>query len=156
MIKYIKFWLVLNTSHSIYIEMSMRIKMPKIINFLVPSKTVICTHGDGDIMFWLTLVLCMSDGYEISCVDIWYITRIEARVVFFKACHLFKKQRWCFIFRINNQGYSYNFSWFYFSFYIFLYHSLCNTLLLIMNQSADTCVLVQSCIVWPLRRYRDN
>lgn len=84
MIKYIKFGLVLNTSHSMHIQISMRIKLPKIINFLVPSITVICTHGDGDIMFWLTLVLCMSDGYEITCVDIWYITRIEARVDFLK------------------------------------------------------------------------
>lgn len=82
MMKYIKFWLVLNTSHIVYIEMSMRIKLPKIINFLVPSITVICTHGG--VMFWLTLVLCMSDGYEMSCVDIWYITRIEARVDFLK------------------------------------------------------------------------
>lgn len=88
MMKYIKFWLVLNTSHSMYIEMAMKIKLPKIINFLVPSITVICTHGD--IMFWLTLVLCMSDGYEISCVDIWYITRIEARVDFLKHAIYFK------------------------------------------------------------------
>lgn len=49
MMKYIKCQLVVYTSHSMYVEISMRIKLLKLINFLMPNLTV--TYPQAEIIF---------------------------------------------------------------------------------------------------------